>query len=415
MDTKPRGLNLDWWVVEKRNLYLLVGGVALLILALAALTYVWLYGNPFAGKTEEPMVAAGARFETLEGDVRVVRTGTRENLTARADTQLYPGDIVQTQADGRARIRLVDGSTLVVRPNSVVTIRENTSSEGGGRTNVRVAVDRGQINLSTGAQNGNANNTVETVQTKNQLAGETGASFSVQDDRSEDIRVTNGSVQTTTRTGEQTTIGAGEYAAINQTGAVTRRERLLNAPVPVQPRELERITTGAGGAANVTLKWQRPAGGTPAFYSAEVATSPFFVAAGRVAEQEQVGGTELTVQNLSPGFYFWRVRATTASGQIGEWSDTRKFVVGGGKAGGSAKVLVDDIALEYVAGTIYIIRGRAAPGTRISYGERQTVTGGNGFFQIQVTAPRGASEVSIEAEDAQGARDRYRIALPAPR
>jgi hypothetical protein len=39
----------------------------------------------------------------------VVRAETRDRLLARTDTQLYAGDIVQTQTDGRARIQLADG------------------------------------------------------------------------------------------------------------------------------------------------------------------------------------------------------------------------------------------------------------------------------------------------------------------
>lgn len=44
-----------------------------------------------------------ARFIAFEGDVRVIRAATRETITPGSDTELYPGDTVQTLASGRAR------------------------------------------------------------------------------------------------------------------------------------------------------------------------------------------------------------------------------------------------------------------------------------------------------------------------
>ncbi|HZG52783.1 MAG TPA: hypothetical protein VEZ40_11675, partial [Pyrinomonadaceae bacterium] len=118
MSTKSSRFDLEWWVVSKRMIYLLVALVVLGVAASGLGLYSWLYGNPFKGGAAEAHVPAGARFISFDGDVRVVRAQTRESLLARSDTQLYPGDIVQTQADGRARIQLADGSNLIVRPNS---------------------------------------------------------------------------------------------------------------------------------------------------------------------------------------------------------------------------------------------------------------------------------------------------------
>src|SRR5207245_7699301 len=88
--------------------------------------------------------SAGARFMSFEGDVRVIRAATRQVMIANNDIQLYPGDTIQTQADGRARISMADGSTVVVRPNSTIIIRDNESADNGRRSNVHVVVDSGQ-------------------------------------------------------------------------------------------------------------------------------------------------------------------------------------------------------------------------------------------------------------------------------
>src|SRR5688572_2953957 len=153
MDTKvSRFKDLEWWIVPKRLFYIVITIIALSLLAGGAGVYVWIHGNPFKGAVAEAAPAAGARLINFEGRLRVVRAATREVTLARSDTRLFPGDIVQTQEDGRARISLADGSTLFVKPNSVITIAENTGTENGKSSKVRVAVESGQINLRTEQQ-----------------------------------------------------------------------------------------------------------------------------------------------------------------------------------------------------------------------------------------------------------------------
>ena len=145
MVTKASHLEFDWWVVQKRAVRIAVMALAVCLVGSGVALYVWKFGNPLKRVALQVNVPAGARFESFEGDVRVIHAATREVVLASSDTQLYPGDTVQTQADGRARIAMADGSTVVVRPNSTIIIRDNASSEGGKKTNVHVADDDCEI------------------------------------------------------------------------------------------------------------------------------------------------------------------------------------------------------------------------------------------------------------------------------
>lgn len=411
MAIKHSRFDMDWWIVQKRQIYMIIAVLALILLATGAGLYVWKYGNPFSSPKTTADVPAGARFTSFEGDVRVIRASTRETLSASLQTQLYPGDTVQTQADGRARITLADGSTLVVRPNSTVIIRDNTSSEGGQKSNVRVKIDTGQINVHTEQQPEGANNVVETSQTQSRLESDTASSFNVNPDQTAEIRVQQGQIETSTSNGEKTIIRNGEFVAVNPVGAIGQRERLLDVPSPTGPRNLERLPAGASGAANVTLRWLRPQSGTAAHYRVEVATSPFFVAAGKVIERDQLASTEFNASDLRPGDYFWRVRASARSGQDSDWSEPQKFTVisqGTGQA-----ITLSELTADYVGGQIYIIKGRTQPGTTISFGERETLSDSSGFFRLQITAPEGAREVSIRAQDQQGNSSEQRVQLAA--
>src|ERR1700752_5115541 len=128
MLTKTTRFTFDWWIVQKRAVNWAITGLIMLLLAAGVGVYVWKFGNPLKRVALKPDLPAGARFESFEGDVRVIHAATREVVLASSDTQLYPGDTVQTQADGRARIAMADGSTVVVRPNSTIIIRDNAGS-----------------------------------------------------------------------------------------------------------------------------------------------------------------------------------------------------------------------------------------------------------------------------------------------
>ncbi len=412
MTTKPTRFQLDWWVVQKRFIYILLTLLALCIVAAGSGLYVWKYGNPFKNVGAPTEVSDGARFISFEGDVRVMRAATRETIVATSDTRLYPGDTVQTQADGRARISMADGSSLFVRPNSTVIIRDNTKSDGesGQLTQVRVAVDNGQVAVRTEDQPDGTSNVIETRQTQNRLAAQTDASFGVNTDNTEEIRIGSGSIETVTRSGEKTTVRGGEYIAVNPAGTVAKREKLLDVPVPVAPHDLAKVSAGANGSVNVYLKWQRPPVGAPSHYRVEVASSPFFVAAGRVIERDQLATTEFNVTDLRPGVYFWRVRATASSGQTSEWSEPLKFIVAQSNKGGSS-IEVTDWAVEYIGGNIYLVRGRTQPGTTMHIAGRESLAASDGTFQLQITVSDGAREVEAEARDPDGNKTRYNLSL----
>ena len=399
----------DWWVVQKRTIYLGITLLMVLMLSGAAALYVWKFGNPLRNVGTNVNNASGARFISFEGDVRVIRAATRQTISASSDTELYPGDTVQTQANGRAKIGMADGSTLLVRPNSIIIVRDNASAQDGKKTNVHVVVDSGQMFVRTEQLPEGTNNVVETPKTKNKLGEQTGASFGVNPEGTEEIRVNAGAVETTNQSGEKTNLKGGEYVSVNPSGTVSRPQKLLDVPLPSEPRDLDKVFVGGNGSANIALRWLRPQSGSPAFYRVEVATSPFFVADGKVIERDQLAATEFNASDLRPGTYFWRVRATAQSGQTSDWSDPKKFVVVA--KGAASQVPVSNLAAELLGGNIYLIRGRAEPGTTIRAGGRESLVSTDRRFQIQITAAPGTSEVNVEAQDVQGNSSSYSVTL----
>jgi uncharacterized cupin superfamily protein len=409
MSTKTRRFVFDWWVIQKRVVYLLVAFLVLCGIAAGGALYVWKYGNPLKNVGTGVKLASGARFISFEGDVRVIRSATRETVIPGADTELYPGDTVQTQASGRARVSMADGSTLVVRPNSTIIVRDNASEDDGKKTNVHVVVDSGQMYVRTEQQPEGTTNVVETPKTSSKVGAQTGASFGVNPEGTEEIRINTGAIEVTNRRGEKTTYHGGDYVAVNPQGTLSQPQRLLDIPQPALPRDLEKFFVGGTGSASIPLKWLKPQTGTAGFYKVEVATSPFFVDGGKVIERDQLGSTEFSASDLRPGVYFWRVRAIASTGQTSDWSEPKKFIVA--TRGTGSQVPVSNLEAELLGGQVYLVRGRSEPGTTIRSAGRETIVPAEGSFQLQVTAPPGTGEITIDAEDSRGNVTPYRLSL----
>lgn len=413
MPTKTTRFVFDWWVIQKRIIYLIMSVFVLCGLAAGAALYVWKYGNPLKNVGANVKSPAGARFISFEGDVRIIRAATRATVSASTDTELYPGDTVQTGTGGRARLNMADGSTVVVRPDSTVIIRDNASTDDGKKTNVHVVVEGGQLSVRTEQLPAGTNNVVETPKTKNKVGDQTGASFGVNPEGTEEIRVNTGQIVTTDRSGQQTSLHGGEYVSVNPSGTLSSPQNLLDVPRPSEPHDLQKVFVSPSGSANITLRWLRPQSGTPAYYRVEVATSPFFVANGKVIERDQLIATEFNASDLRPGVYFWRVRATAASGQTSDWCEAQKFQVAP-RANGS-QVSVSNLSAELLGGDIYLIRGHAEPGTTVRVANRETIVPTEKSFQLQITVPGGAKEIVLQAEDPQGNSTDYKVALQASR
>jgi copper chaperone CopZ len=402
-DNKFRRIYLDWWTIKKSTIYVLVILLALLGGVGFGGWYLWKNAN-LTLTPEVPINAA--KVMSFEGDVRIIRATTRETERVVGTVYVAAGDTVQTQSDGKAQLQMIDGSTLTIRPNSTVIIRDNTSILGG-TTSVKVSLGDGQINVKTEEQNAATNNIVEVKQVENKIAAQTDASFGVNPATSTgEIRISRGSVESNAG-GEKTIIKNGEYAAINTAGRVSQKEKLADPPKLISPNGLEQFFVGDSGKTDVTLRWQKPEVLPVSFYRAEVGTSPFFVPDGIVVQQEPLKTPNLTLAKLSAGNYFWRIRSVTNTGQISEWSEPRKFTVS--TRDGSGKINLSDLKVDSIGGNLYMLSGKTSPGASIRVLGKQTIAVGDGSFKMQLTIP--GNEVAIDALDEHGGKTRYSFSI----
>jgi FecR protein len=94
--------------------------------------------------------AASGKFQFVSGDVRV-QTKTGEIIAVAKGTEVNEGDVIVSGVPALAQLKMDDGGTLVVRPNTRLTIttyRFNGAEDGTERATYRL--DRGSVRAITG-------------------------------------------------------------------------------------------------------------------------------------------------------------------------------------------------------------------------------------------------------------------------
>ncbi len=404
MAKKYRGVYVDWWQIKRSTVF---GGAAIILFLIGLIGGGWwLYKNDFflAKPDQAEIPKDAARIVSFEGDVRIIRAATRETILVTKLTFVSAGDTIQTQADGRAQVQMIDGSTLSIRPNSTVVIRDSASIFGG--TNVRVTLDDGQINVKTQEQTEQTANVVEVLESENRVFAQTDASFNINEKTNGgEIRISRGGVETNVG-GVKTFVGESEFATVNN-GKITSKEKLLDAPKPVAPTNSEQISA----ANDVSFRWQKPEANSAVSYHFQISKSPFFVADAIIIERDALTNQIFTLANLAPGVYYWRLRAAAASGQTSDWGEPWKFTVV--KSPESEFLVVSEWQVETVGGNIYLVSGRTQPGATVRIAGREIFAAADGSFRLQVSA--NSATVTVEISDERGNRSRYGLNLNTAR
>jgi len=401
MDQKYRKYYLDWWKVRKSTISALAA-FTLAALVIGVGGWFALRNSWFEPQDTSDLPKDAARIISFEGDVRVTRAATRETILVTKQIHIAAGDTIQTQADGKAVVQMIDGSVYSVRPNSTVVIRDNSSLFGG--RNVRVALDDGQLNVRTDQQAESTENIVEMMDSETQLRPQTDASFNTDSQTmSGEIRISRGSVETTVG-GMKTTIGENEFAAVNN-GKLSAKEQLLTPPKQASPANLSQIVDNNGYGAGVSFIWED--NGPGAAYHLQVSRSPFFASDSILVDRASLINRDFKLAGLVPGTYYWRLKSTAGSGQTSVWSDPWKFNVV--KRETSTAFEVADWSVERVGGNIFVITGRTQRGLLVRSQGRETYAAADGIFRLQISTP--LSEAAVEFADDKGNRAGFVLSL----
>jgi len=103
---------------------------------------------PPPGHGPKPAGNLKTSFTNLDGSVKVKKKNSNTWVTADYNLPLEKGDVIQTGAEGMAKIVFADLTNYTVKPDSLIVIEQN-SSNAEQQTNVAVQVTTGTVDLST--------------------------------------------------------------------------------------------------------------------------------------------------------------------------------------------------------------------------------------------------------------------------
>ncbi len=402
MDNKYRKFYVEWWQIRKSTVFALVAIIVIGCGLVFGIRYAS-QNNWFIPDATTDIPKDAARIISFEGEVRIIRAATRETVVVNKPTYVLAGDTIQTMSDGRAIVQNIDKSTYQVRPNSVMIVKVTTTILGS--RDVRVSLEDGQLNVRTNDQPQDTKNIVEVANTENRLQSNTDASFNADSQNNTgEIRISRGGIETTIA-GEKTTISENEFASVNG-GKLTAREKLLAPPRALLPDNSAQIVD-SGGGVSVGFSWQDADGNPASTYYLQISKSPTFAPDAIMVDRGGMTTREYRLASLNPGIYYWRLRSTSKSGQTTIWNDAWKFRVV--RPGDSVTIDASEWNVENIGGTVYLLSGRTNPGVMVRSQGRETNSGPDGAFKMQISTP--SIETAVEISDDRGNQTGFIISL----
>jgi len=402
---KTRKLDIYWFTVSYKRLFLWITAV-LLFIACGGFA---LFKDYVIAKLDKLFQAEGAsesdntqrsgRFVSIIGTVKVKKANSIQWATADLQTVLESGDYIQASADSYARIVFPEGTTYLMKPDSLIVVQENSEDPQTATKKVSVRVTSGSIDLSTPRrESGSATSEVSAAFATAQLNQE--SRMAVESDPTKKMAqfsVHRGSAKIIKGT-EAVQIGPYERVTANEDKLT--KEKLLAPPELLTPNNIKPIIAREG-TTRVEFSWSPVSGA--ARYRIRVSNSSVF---NKVLKDEIVKqGTKYVTSGLEEGTYYWAVSSIDGKNNSSRESDPNKFTMisKSAKDGASDVFLTVDQVLRI--SNIFEIIGRTDPGASVIVNEEPVPLGSaDGSFK-HFTSPlphKGKNVITITAQDRSG-------------
>jgi FecR protein len=413
--SKP-GLYVAWKTVTYRSVFLMVLGVVVIFAGLmhvafpkatdstvkAAGKFTTDVLEKVAGlappiKGQSPGVAQQAHFTALDGTVRVRKSNGNSWINADYSVPLEKGDVVQTAAEGMAKIVFNDGTNYTVKQDSLIVIEENSANDQQ-QTNVAVAVTTGTVDLTTATYVQGSKSQVIVAGAKASLAPDSSAMVhnNPKDDQHE-ILVKKGSGDIE-RNGETVRLASWEKVSFKSESKTMERATEIGPPTPITPGNMMPVFVNTGEKSKeVEFTWTPMANAVG--YRLRIAHNPYFSS---LLLDRKVDTPSVVVTGLPIGAYYWSIQSFDAAGHESVESEKNRFTV---IAKSQEKVeLPLDIDPFVQHGHVIEVTGKTEAGARVMVNGREVPFVGDdgGFHYFTPPLPNGENMITVTAQNSKG-------------
>ncbi len=349
---------------------------------------------PIKGSTP---ISQQAHFTALDGTIRVRKGSGNTWIAANYNVPLEKGDVVQTGAEGMAKIVFNDGTNYTVKQDSLIVIEENSANDRQ-QTNVSVAVTTGTVDLTTATYVQGSKSQVIVDGAKASLAPDSSAM--VQNNPKEDrheILLTKGSGEVE-RNGEKAHLSNWEKVTFQSESKSMQRVKEIGPPSPLTPGNMMPVFVNAGEKAKeVEFAWSAMA--NAAGYRLRISHNPYFSS---VLLDKKVDSASVVVTGLPVGAYYWSIQSYDATGKQSVESEKNRFtIVAKSKEKINLALAIDPFVQH---GHVIEVKGTTEGGARVMVnGKEVPIIGDDGTFHyFTPPLPNGENLITVTAQNARG-------------
>ena len=417
MSNKPKpGIYVAWKTVTYRSVIIALLGAALIFAALMHLAFpqftdatVKAAGRlstslleRVAGlapplKSASAAVSQQAHFTALDGTIRVRKGNGNSWINADYSVPLEKGDVVQTGAEGMAKIVFNDGTNYTVKQDSLIVIEENSANDQQ-QTNVAVAVTTGTVDLTTATYMQGSKSQVIVAGAKASLAPDSSAM--VHNDPKADqheILVKKGSTDIE-RNGEVVRLSNWEKVNFQNDSKTMERGKEIGPPTPIAPGNMMPVFITPGEKSKeVEFSWTPMA--NAAGYRLRISHNPYFSS---LLLDRKVESTNVVVTGLAQGAYYWSIVSYDAGGKESVESEKNRFTIIA-KTNEKVELSLDlDPFVQH--GHVIEVTGKTESGARVMVNGREVpIVGDDGTFHyFTPPLPNGENIVTVTAQNSRG-------------
>jgi hypothetical protein len=341
------------------------------------------------------------RIYRSEGDVRVKRAGEFDWQPVDRKMLLRVGDQVKTAASGSVQLIYFDGTLTTINPGSLLEIREIHEDPATKVRRVSEKLNWGEVMASTQKKNVDGSFhevATEKISARSEEAGE----FRVASDKESQaaaIDVFQGRVQVASG-GRKENVDSGERIRTDPSGQIQAKEVLPGVPRLLAPSDQKVFVHEDPTKASTTLSWEKVPGASR--YHLVISDRFLFTEPRYEADRTE---TNVVIDAVPPGEYYWRVASVTPAAVRGPYSETRRFRVTAQKIRDRDDTTppILEITENVQTGPMLILNGRTEPGAMLWVdNEKVDVADDGAFYAVIRLRKEGVNDVALVAQDAAG-------------
>jgi hypothetical protein len=342
-------------------------------------------------------VSQQAHFTALDGTIRVRKGNGNSWVTANYNVPLEKGDVVQTGAEGMAKIVFNDGTNYTVKQDSLIVIEENSANDQQ-QTNVSVAVTTGTVDLTTATYVQGSKSQVIVAGAKASLAPDSSAMVqnNPKDDRHE-ILLTKGSGDVE-RNGETAHLSNWEKVTFQNESKTMQRAKEIGPPSPITPGNMMPVFVNAGEKAKeVEFAWTPMA--HAAGYRLRISHNPYFSS---LLLDRKVDTASVVVTGLPVGAYYWSIQSYDGVGKESVESEKNRFTIVVKSKEKIDLALAIDPFVQH--GHVIEVTGTTEGGARVMVNGKEVpiVSDDGTFHYFTPPLPNGENLITVTAQNAKG-------------